>query len=113
MAFASGADNLSRDDNDAVSNVFERDTQQNTTTLVSRASGAARDGGSEDSFVASISADGRFVAFQSGADNLSNEDNDSVNNDFVRDTQPNTTTLVTRASGAAGAAADSSHLSPL
>ena len=114
VAFYSDADNLSSEDNNAVSNVFVRDTQAATTTLVSRASGASGTGGDGFSSGPSISADGRFVAFDSGADNLSSEDNNAFNNVFVRDTQAATTTLVSRAGGPAGAGADgdSSALSP-
>ena len=40
VVFVSRADNLSADDNDSVANVFVRDLQAGTTTLVSRADGA-------------------------------------------------------------------------
>jgi Tol biopolymer transport system component len=112
VAFVSGATNLSGEDDDTVSNVFVRDTVANTTTLVSRATGAAGAGGDGDSFGLSISADGRFVAFDSEADNLSGEDDDAVSNVFVRDTLANTTTLVSRATGAGGAGGDSLSRSP-
>jgi Tol biopolymer transport system component len=64
-----------------------------------------------------VSADGRFVAFTSNADNLSTEDNDSVWNVFVRDTQPPigelpNTILVSRATGPSGAAANGTSFTP-
>jgi Tol biopolymer transport system component len=103
VTFTSGADNLSAEDNNGPANVFIRDTQANTTTLVSRQSaadgGAGADGFSQEP---SISADGRYVAFASEADNLSKEDNDAFQNVFIRDTQANTTTLVSRKSAADG-----------
>ena len=84
----------------------------NDTPLVSRASGptgAPANGQSTDSV---ISADGRFVAFVSQADNLSAEDNDAVTNVFVRDLQTATTTLVSRADSAAGVGADADSTDP-
>src|SRR5262249_55764865 len=62
--------------NDAVRNVFVRDLQMGTTTLVSRASGLAGAGADADSS-GWISADGRFGALQSSADNLSPDDDDA------------------------------------
>jgi len=112
VAFYSSADNLSADDDNNVVNVFLRDTQLGTTTLVSRADGPAGAGGDDSSFDPTISADGRFVAFESDADNLSADDNNNVTNVFVRDTQLGTTTLVSRADGVAGAGADDGAVNP-
>jgi Tol biopolymer transport system component len=110
VAFSSNADNLDPDSNDAFTDVFVRDTQTGTTTLVSRATaGAVGDG---NSFIASISADGRFVAFESDADNLDPDSNDVITDVFVRDTQTGTTTLVSRAAGGAGAVGDDRSSSP-
>ena len=50
-----------------------------------------------------ISGDGNRVAFSSGANNLSNEDDDAEQNIFVRDLETATNALVSRASGAGGA----------
>lgn len=111
VAFASGADSLSTGDNDAVQNVFLRDTQNNTTRLVSRASGAGA-GANGDSGDPSVSPNGRYVAFESDADNLSTADNDAVQNVFVRDTQSATTTLVSRATGTGGVAASADAGNP-
>jgi|GEM_PF-2337434 len=59
----------------------------------------------------STSADGRYVAFESNADDLSGADDDRLANVYVRDTVKGTTALVSRAGGANGAAADAdSHL---
>ena len=111
IAFDSEADNLSTEDDKAVVNVFVRDTVNNTTTLVSRATGAAGAPGNADSNFPFISPDGRYVAFQSDADNLSAEDNDAAGNVYVRDLQLGTTTLVSRAAGAAGAGGDGTSFS--
>jgi Tol biopolymer transport system component len=112
VAFESDADNLSPADDDTKTNVFVRDLLTNTTTLVSRATGASGAGSDGNSFVPSISADGRYVAFQSGATNLSPEDNHAVADIFLRDTLMNTTTLVSRATGATGAAGSTFSSSP-
>ena len=111
VAFESEATNLAPGNNNgALGDAFVRDLQLNTTTQVSRANGAAGAGGDGASGDATlpgdgpgISDDGRYVAFQSLSDNLSDDDNDAVSDVFFRDTQANTTTLVSRATGAAGA----------
>ena len=112
VAFHSDADNLDDDSNDAVTDVFVRDLQANTTTLASRATGVAGAVGDGDSFGASISADGRYVALYSDAGNLDPDSNDAVADVFVRDLQANTTTLVSRATGAAGAVGDGESALP-
>ena len=109
VAFDSIASNL---DGDATDDVFVRDLQTNTTTLVSRADGAAGAKGNATSADAAISADGRFVAFDSAASNLDPADGDTSGNVFVRDLQTNTTTLVSRASSAAGTKGDRPSSSP-
>ena len=53
-----------------------------------------------------ISQDGRHVAFASSADGLSSEDDNDFYNVFVKDRTTGAVTLVSRASGAAGAPAD-------
>jgi Tol biopolymer transport system component len=108
VAFVSEADNLSEDDDKEFEDVFVRDTQENTTTLVSRKSGEEGEAGDEYSDEPSISADGRYIAFSSEADNLSDDDTDNRQDVFLRDTQADTTTLISRASGeGAGGDADS------
>ncbi|WP_217922226.1 TolB family protein [Miltoncostaea oceani] len=111
VAFTSAADNLAGDDDDTVQNVHVRDLVTGTTTFVSRATGAGAPGDG-DSRTPAISADGRYVAFNSAADNLSTEDDDAVQDVFVRDVLTNTTTYVSRATGAAGAPADAISLAP-
>jgi Tol biopolymer transport system component len=105
VAFSSWAENLSPEDV-AFNDVFVRDLVAGTTTLISRApgpTGAAGDGESTDP---SISADGRHVAFVSQANNLTTDDAKAIQTDiFVRDLDSNLVELVSRASGATGAAA--------
>jgi Tol biopolymer transport system component len=106
VAFTSAAANLSTEDQDPVDDVFVRDMVAGTTTLVSRGTGAAGASGDGASEQPSISADGRHVAFQSAATTFSDADADPVVDVFVRDLVANTTTLVSRAAGPAGAGAD-------
>ena len=99
VAFSSFATNLSDETTGGHEAVFVRDLEANTTTLASRATGAGGEGADDDSLGASMSADGRFVAFESRADNLSADDANGTIDVFVRDLQTATTTLVSRASG--------------
>jgi TolB protein len=79
-----------------------RDLEARTTTLASRAGGAAEVVGNSTSEQPAISADGRFVGFRSHASNLQADDLDSTYDVFVRDLQAGTTVLVSRAAGASG-----------
>lgn len=74
-------------------NVFLRDRASNTTTLVS-VNLTATGGGNGNSFPFDISTNGRFVLFQSDADNLVANDTNNVGDIFVRDLVNGTTTLV-------------------
>ncbi len=112
LAFGSRAANLDPADQDREPDVFVRDLQRDTTTLVSRATGATGAKGDAYSAGADISADGRRVAFETSATNLSAEDEPSADDIFVRDLSAATTTLVSRAAGAGGAAADRSSRHP-
>ena len=88
VAFGSRATNLSRADHDRAYDVYVRDLRANTTTLVSRASGAAgtkANAGGVDASATAISADGRFVAFRTAASNLSPDDRDRTEEVWVRD----------------------------
>lgn len=105
VAFVSRAKNLSLAAKNGKQQVFVKDMKTGTVTLVSRADGVNGATASSDSFEPSISADGRYVAFASTAENLSSEDTDS-NDVFVRDLTAGTTTLVSRAAGPTGAAGD-------
>jgi hypothetical protein len=68
VAFYSYASNLVPGDTNGRSDVFVHDRVTGQTTRVSVASDGSQ--GNGDSFVGSISADGRYVAFVSGASNL-------------------------------------------
>jgi Ca2+-binding RTX toxin-like protein len=106
VAFRSAADNLSAEDANGVNDVFVRDLRTDAVTLASRADGPGGPGADANVNEATISADGRHVAFESDADNLSAIDVNAFGNIFVRDLQAATTDLVSRAAGAGGVGAD-------
>jgi Tol biopolymer transport system component len=92
VAFTSDASNFVPGDTNNYADIFVRDTLTNTTTRVSLDS--AGNQGNSDSYSASISADGRFVAFTSEASSLVPGDTDKNGDIFVRDRLTNTTTPV-------------------
>jgi Tol biopolymer transport system component len=105
VAFSSYSGNLGSEVGNELE-VYVRDLQTETTTLVSRASGpsgAVADGSSSEP---SISGDGRKVAFASGAHNLAAGLPAQSENIFVRDLDTGVTELVSRAGGAEGAAGE-------
>jgi Tol biopolymer transport system component len=93
VAFGSTASDLVAIDSDYMPNVYVRDLQRGTTTLVS-VNTDGTDSGNNASWVGAISADGRFVAFESYASNLLAADSNGTGDVFVRDLQSGTTTLV-------------------
>jgi Tol biopolymer transport system component len=72
--------------------VFMRDTKTHKTILISESSSGGQP--NDQSFDPSISADGRFVAFDSLASNLASGDTNGFTDVFVRDTQTHTTRRV-------------------
>jgi Ca2+-binding RTX toxin-like protein len=96
VAFHSRATNLVPGDTNNSRDIFVRDLLTNTTTLISVSSSGER--GNGDSFnllsPGAISADGRFVVFESAATNLVPGDTNGNQDIFVRDTLANTTTRV-------------------
>jgi Tol biopolymer transport system component len=110
VAFGSIASNLHPDDTDGEFDVFVRDLQTNLITLVSHAAGPA---GAKPAHSfgddPSISADGRLVVFRQGGSPLHPDDvapqfvGDPDTDILLRDLQTGTLTLVSRASGVAGA----------
>jgi Tol biopolymer transport system component len=105
IAFVSRASNLVPEGKSGLIEIFVKDMQTGAVTLVSRADGPAGAVADDHTFEPSISADGRYVAFRSSARNLSPDDT-AFNDVYVRDLSAGTTLLVSRASGASGAAAD-------
>ncbi len=98
VAFESQATNLVPGDTNATSDVFVRDRKKGKTTRISVASNGTQAAGGE-SFVAAMSASGRFVAFESGATNLVPGDTNGLFDVFVHDRTTKRTTRVSVGSG--------------
>jgi hypothetical protein len=112
VAFQSGATNLVAGDTNAMSDVFVKDRQTGTTTRVSTDSAGIQ--GNYNSFTTRIfndgryiSADGRYVAFESAATNLVAGDTNWLIDIFVKDLQTGTTTRVSTDSAGNQATGDS------
>src|SRR4026208_1025382 len=76
VAFESFSFNIVPDGSNGRKDIFHRDLQTGVTTLISlNVSGTG--GGNGDSQNPAISADGRYVAFESSADNLVANDNNA------------------------------------
>jgi Tol biopolymer transport system component len=84
----------------------------NTTTLVSQASGVGVAVGDGASSQPTISGDGQFVAFTSASNNLTTDPDPAPSQIFLRDTQLNTTTLVSQPSGVGVAVGDGASTQP-
>ncbi len=92
VVFYSYADNLSSSGSNSESDIFVHDLRTGQTTCVS----LDPDGneGDDDSYYPAISADGRYVAFDSIATNLVSNDNNGQSDVFVHDRQTGQTTRV-------------------
>lgn len=92
VAFASDATDLVPGDTNGQRDIFVRDIQGGTTTLVSLASNGSQGNGT--SFTVGISGDGRMVAFRSQASNLVAGDTNGTPDVFLRDVAAQTTELL-------------------
>lgn len=92
VAFGSAASNLVPGDVNSARDVFVRDRVAGATWIVSVASDGSQ--ANNSSVGASISADGRWVAFDSGASNLVPGDTNSTYDVFVHDLQTGATERV-------------------
>ncbi len=99
VAFYSWASNLVGGDTNGWPDVFVHDRQIGTTERVSVNSGGVQ--GNWESYDPSLSADGRYVAFESFAWNLVGGDTNSVSDVFVHDRQSSNTMRVSVATGGA------------
>ena len=105
VAFSSDADNLVPGDTNGQTDVFVRDRKIGTTTLISASStGGPTDGSSAG---VTLSPHGRYVAFNSWADNLVAGDANGVADVFVTDRRVGATTLVSVSSDGAQGNGDS------
>ncbi|WP_421907401.1 DUF4214 domain-containing protein [Mameliella sp.] len=92
VAFASRAENLVPGDTNGEKDIFVYDRVTGEISRVSVTSGGAQ--GNANSFSAKISADGRYVAFESNADNLVLGDTNGLVDVFVHDRLTGETTRV-------------------
>jgi RHS repeat-associated protein len=92
VAFQSDATNLVSGDTNGVTDVFVRDQQAGTTTRVSVGAGGVQANDASTFF--QLSADGRYVVFESLATNLVSSDRNRVRDLFVYDRTTSTTTRV-------------------
>jgi Ca2+-binding RTX toxin-like protein len=101
VAFSSEADNLVAGDTNEARDIFLHDLETGVTSRVSVDSAGSQ--GNDASGSASISGNGRFVAFSSAADNLVEGDANERGDVFVHDVQTGVTRLVSVSStGEAG-----------
>lgn len=91
VVFMSEASNLVSGDTNRVADTFVRDLSTGTVERVSLSSRSEQ--GNAGSYSASISRDGRFVAFRSQASNLVDGDTNGVADIFVRDRSSGGTTI--------------------
>src|SRR5439155_1129649 len=95
VAFASEADDLVIGDTNQAFDVFVHDGMTGTTERVSvDSTGAQANAASIEHFCPALSADGRFVAFESDATNLVPVDTNAATDVFVRDRLTATTDRV-------------------
>jgi Calx-beta domain/WD40-like Beta Propeller Repeat len=106
VAFVSDASDLVNGDTNFTQDVFVRDTQLGVTQLGSiNTSGNA--GGNSGQI--SLTPDGHFITFVSGADDLVSNDANQQQDVFIRDLQTNSTSLVSvNRTGVAAGTGDSS-----
>jgi hypothetical protein len=97
VAFASDASNLVKGDTNRATDIFLRDRKENTTTRLSVGSSGAQANG--PSFGLSMTADARFIAFNSRASNLVVGDTNDMGDIFVHDRQTRITSRVSVSSG--------------
>ena len=106
VAFTTTADNLGGPLDTDVENVYVYDRERRKVQLVSRRSGRGGAGADDSSFSPAISANGRFVGFGTGADNLGGPLDTGVDNVYVYDRERRKVQLVSRRSGRGGAGGD-------
>jgi Tol biopolymer transport system component len=107
VVFVSAAPNLVPNDTNGKVDVFLRDRRHGTTQRISVDGSGIQ--ANDDSDAPVISADGRFVAFQSLASNLAANDANGSSDVFVRDLLNNTTERISVDSSGAGANHGSFH----
>lgn len=108
VVFQSTATDLVAPPTNGASQIFRRDTQTNTTILVSTDDPGVQ--GNADSVEPAVSADGNLVVFASNASNLIGAaDTNGVSDIFLRDVTAGTTIRVSLATGGGEANGDSTE----
>jgi Tol biopolymer transport system component len=106
VAFISTATDISTDKSDTIQDIFVRDMQLGTTTLISRATGPLGVKANGPNYGPRISKNGRYVVFYSRATNLDPADSDInydvYRRDFGDPAAVFPTILLSRQTGAAG-----------
>lgn len=92
IAFVSDASNLVPDDTNGVADIFVHDRKTGATTRVSVDANGVE--GNDVSTAPVMSADGRFIAFDSAASNLVIGDNNGRTDIFIAEMLPNASSLV-------------------
>ena len=92
VAFYSAATNLVSGDTNGLLDSFIKDTVSGRTTRISTDSTGGQ--GNNISYVTALSADGRYAAFHSYADNLVSGDTNGWCDGFIKDTVTGTTTRI-------------------
>jgi hypothetical protein len=105
VVFESAASDIAPPDANSTWDLLVRDVETGTTTRASVALGGGDPDGA--SFSGSISANGRFVAFESGASNLVKNDTNGKIDVFVRDLVNHTTKRISVGLGGSEANGDS------
>ncbi|MGA2246294.1 MAG: hypothetical protein ABSH48_14955 [Verrucomicrobiota bacterium] len=108
VAFTSAATNLIAVDTNKSTDVFIRDLQAQTTTLVS-VNAAGTGEGNGNSYAPTISADGRFILFVSKASNLTAGSFSGFDNLFLRDQQYGTNYALTKTGKSCAAMTPDGH----
>jgi Tol biopolymer transport system component len=98
VAFGSAATNLVAHDTNAVGDIFVRDRKRGKTKRASVSSTGIEMNAGSSSEPPSISADGRFVVFDSRADNLVPNDTNGFQDVFIRDLRDRRTRLISLSS---------------
>lgn len=92
VAFSSISNDLTPDDTNAAQDIFLHDRQTGITSMVSADSGGNPANG--NACYPSISANGRYIAFESDATNLVSDDSNGFQDVFVHDSQTGATVRV-------------------
>jgi hypothetical protein len=110
VVFASRANNLVAGDSGTLQDIFIRDRQLNITELVNVTTSGVRAGSGSIGSVYSVSNDGRYVVFDSQANNLAAGDTDFLSDIFLRDRVAGTTSVISKST--AGVKGNGSSTSP-